>query len=269
MRLGPGASRRSSARSRPAQSPAQRRFEVADVGDDRAQAIEESAWGGSGLAAQYHNLFGIKGSGPAGSVSLPTSEFQGGQWVTIDAPFRAYHNDAESIADHAELLATSGYYTRAMADRAVPDAFANDLTGVYATDPDYGANLVALMKLYNLYQFDSAGAPAQAATPAAAATAAPTATGHAAASPTASATGHPAGAANQASPRAHRAAPGNQERRRPRRHRRSAAGLTYLVTPQPPGRAAPRAQPAGHKGNLARLRPQGRHPGARLSAVQP
>ena len=158
-----------------------------------AQAIEESAWGGSGLAAQYHNLFGIKGSGPAGSVSLPTSEFQGGQWVTIDAPFRAYHNDAESISDHAELLATSGYYTRAMADRAVPDAFANDLTGVYATDPDYGANLVALMKLYNLYQFDSAGAPAQAATPATAATAAPTATGHAAASPAASATGHPAG----------------------------------------------------------------------------
>jgi flagellum-specific peptidoglycan hydrolase FlgJ len=127
-----------------------------------AQAIEESAWGRSGLAAKYHNLFGIKGTGPAGSVSLPTSEFQRGQWVTIDAPFRVYHNDAESVADHAELLATSGYYTRAMADRGVPDAFANDLTGVYATDPDYGANLIALMKLYNLYQFDST-APAHAA----------------------------------------------------------------------------------------------------------
>ena len=121
-----------------------------------AQAIEESAWGRSGLAARYHNLFGIKGTGPAGSVSLPTSEFQGGQWVSIDAQFRVYHNDAESIADHAELLATSGYYTRAMADRGVPDAFANDLTGVYATDPEYGANLIALMRLYNLYQFDSA-----------------------------------------------------------------------------------------------------------------
>jgi len=128
-----------------------------------AQAIEESAWGQSGLAAQYHNLFGIKGSGPAGSVSLPTSEFEGGQWVTIDAQFRVYHNDAESIADHAELLATSGYYTRAMADRGVPDAFANDLTGVYATDPNYGANLIALMKLYNLYQYAAASGPAAAA----------------------------------------------------------------------------------------------------------
>jgi len=132
-----------------------------------AQAIEESAWGRSGLAAQYHNLFGIKGTGPAGSVTLPTSEYIGGHWVTIDAQFRVYHNDAESIADHAELLATSDYYTRAMADRSVPDAFANDLTGVYATDPEYGANLIALMRLYNLYRFDAQATPAQPPTPAA------------------------------------------------------------------------------------------------------
>ncbi len=129
-----------------------------------AQAIEESAWGQSSLAARYHNLFGIKGSGPAGSVTLPTQEYENGIWVTIDAQFAVYHNDAESVADHAELLATSGYYTRAMADRAQPDAFANDLTGVYATDPDYGANLIALMKLYNLYQYDTAPAAASAAT---------------------------------------------------------------------------------------------------------
>ena len=129
-----------------------------------AQAIEESAWGQSSLAARYHNLFGIKGTGPAGSVTLPTQEYENGSWVTVDAQFAVYHNDAESIADHAELLATSGYYARAMADRAYPDAFANDLTGVYATDPGYGANLIALMKLYNLYQYDTAPA----ATPAAA-----------------------------------------------------------------------------------------------------
>jgi flagellum-specific peptidoglycan hydrolase FlgJ len=129
-----------------------------------AQAIEESAWGQSSLAARYHNLFGIKGAGPAGSVILPTQEYENGSWVTIDAQFAVYHNDAQSIADHAELLATSGNYTRAMADRAHPDAFANDLTGVYATDPDYGANLIALMKLYNLYQYDKASTAASAAT---------------------------------------------------------------------------------------------------------
>jgi flagellum-specific peptidoglycan hydrolase FlgJ len=131
-----------------------------------AQAIEESAWGQSGLAARYHNLFGIKGAGPSGSVTLPTQEYEDGGWVTVDAQFAVYRNTAESIAGHAELLATSGYYARAMADRAYPDAFANDLTGVYATDPDYGANLIALMKLYNLYQYDTPPAVAQAPAPA-------------------------------------------------------------------------------------------------------
>ena len=126
-----------------------------------AQAIDESAWGTSQLAANDYNLFGIKGTGPAGSVSLPTQELENGEWVTVIAQFRVYHNVSESVSDHAELLATSGYYTRAMADRALPDAFANDLTGVYATDPEYGANLIALMKLYNLYRFDTSSATAQ------------------------------------------------------------------------------------------------------------
>jgi flagellum-specific peptidoglycan hydrolase FlgJ len=130
-----------------------------------AQAIEESAWGQSSLAARYHNLFGIKGAGPAGSVTLPTQEYENGSWITVYAQFAVYRNDAESIASHGELLATSGYYARAMGDRAYPDAFANNLTGVYATDPGYGGNLIALMKLYNLYQYDTAPAAAPAATP--------------------------------------------------------------------------------------------------------
>jgi hypothetical protein len=125
-----------------------------------AQAIEESDWGTSQLAADNHNLFGIKGSGPAGAAYYPTQEFEGGHWITINAAFRAYHNMAESISDHAELLATSGHYGRAMADRRVPDAFASDLTGVYATDPDYGSNLIATMKLYDLYQYDTTTQPA-------------------------------------------------------------------------------------------------------------
>ena len=170
-----------------------------------AQAIDESAWGKSQLAADYHNLFGIKGDGPAGSVDLPTSEFYNGRWVNIEAPFRVYHNVAESVADHAELLATSGYYQRAMADRAVPDAFANDLTGVYATDPDYGSTIIAIMKLYNLYRFDSPAAAAQASAQPTTASAAPTASHSATPSQAAAAapTDHPtpsgqAGAASQA-----------------------------------------------------------------------
>ena len=120
-----------------------------------AQAIEESGWGQSTLATQDHNLFGIKGTGPAGSVSLPTQEYQNGQWVTISAQFRVYHDVAQSIDDHGRLLATSGYYTAAMAASNAPDQFAQALTGVYATDPSYGAKLISLMRRYNLYRFDA------------------------------------------------------------------------------------------------------------------
>jgi flagellum-specific peptidoglycan hydrolase FlgJ len=120
-----------------------------------AQAIDESGWGQSALAIRDHNLFGIKGSGPAGTDMMPTQEYQNGQYVTVTSPFRVYHNVAESIADHGKLLATSSSYQHAMADRHLPDAFATDLTGVYATDPNYGSSLIAIMRLYNLYQFSA------------------------------------------------------------------------------------------------------------------
>jgi flagellum-specific peptidoglycan hydrolase FlgJ len=120
------------------------------------QAIEESGWGQSQLATADHNLFGIKGTGPAGSHMRPTQEYENGAWVARTAPFRVYHNIAESIADHGQLLATSQAYQHAMANRSVPDAFAAALTGVYATNPNYGSNLIALMRLYNLYRYDSA-----------------------------------------------------------------------------------------------------------------
>ena len=131
-----------------------------------AQAIDESGWGQSELATADHNLFGIKGTGPAGSDMQPTQEYENGIWVTRTASFRVYHNIAESIADHSQLLATGQAYQHAMAARHVPDAFAAALTGVYATDPDYGSSLIALMRLYNLYRYDSATpAAAQAVAP--------------------------------------------------------------------------------------------------------
>jgi Mannosyl-glycoprotein endo-beta-N-acetylglucosaminidase len=125
-----------------------------------AQAIDESGWGRSVLATADHNLFGIKGAGPAGRDMLPTREHENGMWVTRTAPFRVYHNVAESIEDHGRLLATDPAYRHAMASRGRPDAFVTALTGVYATDPGYGSSLIALMRLYNLYRYDAATPPA-------------------------------------------------------------------------------------------------------------
>ncbi|HEX4063454.1 MAG TPA: glucosaminidase domain-containing protein [Streptosporangiaceae bacterium] len=129
-----------------------------------AQAINESGWGQSGLATQSHNLFGMKGSGPAGSDTQLTDEYVDGHWQVTIASFRAYHNVAQSIEDHGKLLATGGDYRAAMDQRDDPDAFASALTGVYATNPQYGQDLVSLMKQYHLYQYDQA-APAHPAAP--------------------------------------------------------------------------------------------------------
>jgi flagellum-specific peptidoglycan hydrolase FlgJ len=152
-----------------------------------AQAIDESGWGQSALAIRDHNLFGIKGTGPAGSDGLPTREYENGQWVTVTAQFRVYHNVAESIADHSELLATGSSYLHAMANRHVPDAFATSLTGVYATDPQYGSTLITIMKLYNLYRYDASTAPAAQPAPSSQVTAIPAASIPAAPAPSASA----------------------------------------------------------------------------------
>jgi flagellum-specific peptidoglycan hydrolase FlgJ len=164
-----------------------------------AQAIDESGWGQSALAIRDHNLFGIKGTGPAGSDALPTREYENGQWVTVTAQFRVYHNVAESIADHSELLATGSSYQHAMANRHVPDAFATNLTGVYATDPQYGSTLITIMKLYNLYRYDASTPPAAQATPGSQVTAIPAASIPAAPTPSASAAPAPAAPASSAS----------------------------------------------------------------------
>jgi flagellum-specific peptidoglycan hydrolase FlgJ len=129
-----------------------------------AQAIDESGWGQSTLATKDHNLFGIKGTGPAGSDPLPTQEYQNGQLVATTSSFRVYNNSAESIDDHGKLLATSGYYGKSMADRRNPNGFAQALTGIYATDPSYGTQLISLMRQYNLYRYDVAS-PAPRAAP--------------------------------------------------------------------------------------------------------
>ncbi len=146
-----------------------------------AQAIDESGWGQSQLATQDNNLFGIKGTGPAGSVVVPTQEYENGQTVTVNAPFRVYSNVAQSISDHSLLLATGSAYQQAMADRRSPDAFANDLTGVYATDPGYGASLITIMRQYNLYRFDAGTAAAQGTS--AASGSGPSASGHSGSGP--------------------------------------------------------------------------------------
>ena len=170
---------------------------------------------------------------------MPTQEYVNGQPVSTSASFRVYHDAAESIDDHGRLLAHSGYYQQAMAERQHPDKFAAALTGVYATDPNYGANLISLMRRYDLYRFSNIDAgrpdhgpavakPGSAAIPGVTGTATP-----------------PAQPSGSASPPA--ATPQPTRTASPEPTRTASPQPTRTASPSRPGRRA-RADPDGQPG---------------------
>lgn len=127
-----------------------------------AQAILETGWGQSVPVDKYtglksYNLFGIKGSGPKGSVTSNTWEVYNGVTYRVDAQFRAYNNVNESWNDHKEFLKRDRYtdFRSVMYDYN-QGAWALKRAG-YATDPQYPIKLMRLIDQYNLYQLDKVG----------------------------------------------------------------------------------------------------------------
>ena len=121
-----------------------------------AQAILETGWGQSSIG-DAKNLFGIKGTGPAGTTRVYTQECYNGTYVTIKDGFRKYHTWQESIDDHAKLV--SGWIYKpaweAFQKDHDADAFARGIHKAgYATSPTYSNDLISLMKQYNLYEWD-------------------------------------------------------------------------------------------------------------------
>jgi flagellum-specific peptidoglycan hydrolase FlgJ len=125
-----------------------------------AQAVLESGWGQSLPVDKYsgqmsYNLFGIKGTGPAGTVLSNTWEEYYGTKYRIDAKFRAYNNIRESWNDHNSLLLTK--------DRYVPytEVMFNSTWGAYAlrrcgyaTDSNYPGKLIKIINTYHLDELD-------------------------------------------------------------------------------------------------------------------
>lgn len=113
----------------------------------------DSGQGLSQLAYEYCNLFGIKGSGTAGSVEMQTWEMKAnGSTYTTSAGFRAYYTYTECINDRAEIL-KSGYsdLTNGVTDA---NTFAVQVGSRWATDAYYGKRLISIMEQYDLYRLD-------------------------------------------------------------------------------------------------------------------
>ncbi|MEB3203300.1 MAG: glucosaminidase domain-containing protein [Candidatus Sericytochromatia bacterium] len=115
-----------------------------------AQAALESGWARSPIGG--YNIFGHKGTGPAGSVMVDTSEWDGSKYIRIKDKFKRYSNFAEALESHGKTF-HNGYYKKALASfeqTRDPVKFAHLLTGVYATSPVYGQSLERMMRQYNL-----------------------------------------------------------------------------------------------------------------------
>jgi flagellar protein FlgJ len=127
-----------------------------------AQAILESGWGRSGLAAQDKNYFGIKCfSGSPGPVAVGCHS-----WATHEceptclpttASFRVYASVTDSFRDHAIFLTTNSRYKPAFSYTKDANMFIYQVWKAgYATSPTYYDNVTNIMRKYNLYQYDNA-----------------------------------------------------------------------------------------------------------------
>jgi flagellum-specific peptidoglycan hydrolase FlgJ len=118
-----------------------------------AQWVVESAWGAS-MPPGSNNPFGIKAVADQPAVESLTHEVVNGETITVSLKFRVFDSLTQAFDEHGRLLATSSYYSAAMAQVQNPEAFADALTGVYATDPEYGLKLKWVMQNYKLTAYD-------------------------------------------------------------------------------------------------------------------
>jgi hypothetical protein len=122
-----------------------------------AQWAIESAWGAA-MPPGSNNPFGIKAVSNQPGVPSVTHEVVNGQTITVTVNFRVFPSIDDAFDEHGRLLATNPVYSAAMQQKQHPDAFADALTGVYATDPQYGSKLKWVMQHFNLDTYRTAPA---------------------------------------------------------------------------------------------------------------
>lgn len=137
---------------RPSAEEVERRYGI-PVAVTLAQIAYESGWGKHVPGGDSFNLFGHKGRGPAGSVSMLSWEC--GRTRRQRSSFRKYHNFHEAILAHGENYRKSGYYRTAIAgiDRGErdPRRFLQRIEGIYHRDGgSYTAAAMGIIKAHRL-----------------------------------------------------------------------------------------------------------------------
>lgn len=127
-----------------------------------AQAILESDWGSSTLAAKYYNLFGVKSSSRTNSQVLSTKEYENGSWIVIHGRFQVYTSWDASIDAHAMLMVNGttddqAKYAGVIKATNYQEAAQALQQAGYATDPDYANKLIQVIQTYHLDKYDQNG----------------------------------------------------------------------------------------------------------------
>ena len=132
-----------------------------------AQAILESGWGKSKLAAVYHNYFGLKcGSKWQGaSVNMATQEeYKAGVKTSIRANFRVYDSMEEGIKGYFEFIKLPRYDK--LKGVTSPETYLKRIKNAgYATASDYVEDVLKVVDTYGLRKYDTKTAPVAVTTP--------------------------------------------------------------------------------------------------------
>lgn len=131
-------------------------YDICIVSPAITQAILESGWGQSKLAAQYHNYFGLKcGTKWTGkSVNMATKEeYKPGVLTDIRDNFRVFDSMEDGVKGYFEFIQLERYHNL----RGITDPkkyFETIIKDGYATSSTYVENCMALIKQYKLTQYD-------------------------------------------------------------------------------------------------------------------
>lgn len=114
-----------------------------------AQGVLESGAGKSELAVKGNNHFGIKCHGWSGKGIYHDDDEN-------NECFRAYRSAAESYEDHSKFLTTSSRYSSLFRLKQTDyKGWAYGLKSCgYATNPRYAIQLIDIIQLYKLYEYD-------------------------------------------------------------------------------------------------------------------
>jgi hypothetical protein len=118
-----------------------------------AQACLES---GFGKHAPGNNLFGYKWTSSSGRdyQLLWTYEYNGSEYVKVQAKFRKYNSIEESLEDYAKLIGTAKRYAPVRACRDYKCAAKQVKACGYATGHQYDQSIIRIIEQYNLTRFD-------------------------------------------------------------------------------------------------------------------